>query len=78
MRGDKVDCHWEQYGFTVELHSYGFHATRHGYENDIAQRRRSNHIAFSYGDVVNRGPATAGELRELLEEAKAALDRRGI
>ena len=53
-------------------HAYGFRATRHGYEPDIARRRRSNHIAFSSGDVVDRGPATAGELRELLDEAKTA------
>jgi hypothetical protein len=70
--GDKVDCHWERHGLTVELHSYGFHATRHGYETDITRRRRSNHIAFSYGDVVDRGPATASELRARLDEAMAA------
>ncbi len=72
VSGDKVDRHWEQRGLTIELHSYGFHASRHGFENDITRRRRSNHVPFSYGDVVDRGPATAAELHALLDQAKAA------
>ncbi len=71
VKGDKVDCHWEQHGLTIELHSYRFHASRYAYEQDIARRRRSNHVAYSYGDVVDRGPATVAELRELLARAKA-------
>lgn len=71
VRGDKVDCHWLKYGLTVELHSYRFHATRYAFENDMARRRRSNHIAYSYGDVVDRANATAAELRGLLHEAAA-------
>jgi len=70
--GDKVDCHWPQHGLTVELITYRFHATRHAFERDLARRRRSNHIAYSYGDVVDRGAATTAELRELLERAAAA------
>ena len=69
---NKVDCHWEEHGLTIELQSYGFHGTRYGFENDIARRRRSKHIAFSYGDVVDRGPTTAAEVRQLLDESKAA------
>jgi hypothetical protein len=65
--GDKVDCHWPGLGLTIELLSYGFHASRESFENDITRRRRSNHVAFSYGDVVDRGRTTAVELRELLE-----------
>lgn len=72
VEGDKVDCHWEQYGLTIELHSYGFHETREAFEKDIARRRRSRHFAFSYGDVVDRADATAAELRELLRRAIAA------
>ena len=73
VRGDKVDCHWPDHGgLTVELHSYRFHASRYGFENDITRRRRSRHLAFSYGDVVDRADATAAELRELLDEAAAA------
>ncbi|HEV2774246.1 MAG TPA: type IV toxin-antitoxin system AbiEi family antitoxin domain-containing protein, partial [Solirubrobacteraceae bacterium] len=46
--GDKVDCHWPQHGLTVELLSYRFHASRDGFEKDVARRRRSHHIAFTW------------------------------
>ena len=72
VRGDKVDCHWPQYGLTIELHSYRFHASRQAFETDLARRRRSRHVAFSYGDVVERPRATVAELRELLVNAPAA------
>jgi hypothetical protein len=61
--GDKVDCHWPQHDLTVELLSYRFHATRHAFEADVARRRRSNHLAYTHGDVFDRGAATAAELR---------------
>ena len=61
-RGDKVDCHWPQYDLTVELLSYRFHASRRAFEDDVARRRRSNHIAFTYGDVFERGARTIAEL----------------
>ena len=64
--GDKVDCHWPRHDLTVELLSYRFHATRHAFEADVARRRRSNHLAFTYGDVCDRGGATAAELRRRL------------
>lgn len=64
--GDKVDCHWPPHDLTVELHSYRFHATRRAFEQDTARRRRSHHIAFTYGDVVENGAATIAELRQLL------------
>lgn len=66
LRGDKVDCHWPRHDLTVELHSYRFHATRWGYENDTARRRRSRHLPFTWGDVFERGADTAAELRVLL------------
>jgi hypothetical protein len=66
--GDSVDCHWPALGVTVELLSFGFHATRHAFEEDLARRRRSNHIAFSWGDVFERGAQTIAELRELLQQ----------
>jgi len=72
FRGNKVDCRWEEHGLTIELQSYGFHGTRYGFETDITRRRSSDHVAFSYGDVVDRGRSTAGEIRELLDAAKAA------
>jgi hypothetical protein len=64
--GDKVDCHWLVHGLTVELLSYRFHASRRGFEDDIARRRRSAHLAFTWGDVFERGTQTAAELRPLL------------
>ena len=64
--GDKVDCHWPDVGLTVELMSYRFHGSRQAFEADIARRRRSNHIAFSYGDVFERGDATVKELKPKL------------
>lgn len=69
LDGDKVDCHWPEHGLTVELHSYRFHATRHAFENDIARRRRSSHVPFSWGDVFDRGPRTAVEITQLLGRA---------
>ena len=64
--GDKVDCHWPEHGLTVELLSYRFHATRRAFEADVARRRRSNHLAYTYGDVFDRDAATAAELRRRL------------
>lgn len=61
-RGDKVDCHWPEHDLTIELLSYRFHGTRQAFEADVARRRRSNHVAFTYGDVFERGEQTATEL----------------
>ncbi len=61
-RGDKVDCHWPGHDLTVELLSYTFHASRRAFEDDVARRRRSNHLAFTYGDVFERGRQTIAEL----------------
>jgi hypothetical protein len=66
-RGDKVDCHWPQFDLTIELHSFRHHATRAGFETDLARRRRSNHVAFSYGDVVEHGARTVRELRTAMK-----------
>ena len=65
-RGDKVDCYWPALDLTVELLSYRFHGSRRAFEADVSRRRRSNHLAFTYGDVFERGAATARELRQLL------------
>ncbi len=67
--GDKVDCHWPEHDLTVELLSYRFHASRRAFEQDVARRRRSNHVAYTYGDVFERGDATVAELRERLGAA---------
>jgi hypothetical protein len=68
-RGDKVDCRWPYHDLTVELLSYRFHATRRAFEADVARRRRSNHLAYTYGDVFDRPAATATELRRRLYAA---------
>lgn len=67
--GDTVDCHWPEAGVTVELVSYRFHGTRAAFEADVARRRRSDHLAFSWGDVFERGPQTIAELRAALRAA---------
>ncbi len=66
LAGDKVDCHWPAHGLTVELHSYRFHGSRQAFEADLARRRRSNHVAYSWGDVFERGGATAADVRRRL------------
>ncbi len=70
--GDTVDCHWPAHGLTVELLSYRFHASRGAFEQDVARRRRSRHVAYTYGDVVERGAATAAELRQRLALTRLA------
>jgi hypothetical protein len=37
-------------------------------ETDLARRRRSKHLAFSYGDVFERGARTIRELRTAMEQ----------
>lgn len=64
--GDKVDCRWPDRDLTIELLSYRYHATRHAFEQDIARRRRSNHIAYTWGDIHEHGARTAAEVRRAL------------
>lgn len=64
--GDRVDCYWEQHDLTVELVTFRYHATRYGFEQDAARRRRSHHVAYTYGDVVEHPAATAADVRERL------------
>ena len=66
LHGDKVDCHWPHLGLTVELHSYRFHASRWAFEQAHARRRRSDHLAYTWGDVFEQAEHTAAELRALL------------
>jgi hypothetical protein len=68
--GDKVDCHWPHLDLTVELLSFRYHATRHAFEVDIARRRRSSHVAYTYGDIFQRGHATIADLRPRLEQRR--------
>ena len=69
--GDKVDCHWPQFGLTIELVSYRYHATRQAFETDVARRRRSAHVAYTYGDVFERAAATLADLRPRLRPPAA-------
>lgn len=69
--GDKVDCYWPDLDLTIELLSFGYHATRYAWEEDIARRRRSNHIAYTWGDVTERAAQTVAEVAALLR-ARAA------
>lgn len=70
--GDKVDCYWPDLDLTIELLSYGYHATRYAWEEDIARRRRSQHIAYTWGDVTERPAQTASEVAALLRARAAA------
>lgn len=69
--GDTVDCHWPSLGLTIELLSYGFHESRWAFEDDTARRRRSGHLAFTWGDVFEREAQTVAELRPLLAPGRA-------
>ncbi|HEX4344086.1 MAG TPA: type IV toxin-antitoxin system AbiEi family antitoxin domain-containing protein [Solirubrobacteraceae bacterium] len=69
--GDKVDCHWPQLDLTIELHSFRYHATRAAFETDLARRRRSRHLAFSYGDVFERPADTIAEILRAMRAAAA-------
>jgi hypothetical protein len=71
LKGDKVDCHWPGLDVTVELQSWRYHGSRQAFEQDLARRRRSNHLAFSYGDVFERPEQTVAELEPLLRPASA-------
>lgn len=75
---DKVDCRWPHLDLTVELVTYRYHATRQGFESDVARRRRSNHLAYTYGDVTERAAATAADLRPLLASASTAPPPAGV
>ena len=74
QHGDKVDCHWPSHDVTVELITYRYHATRQAFERDVARRRRSRHIAYTWGDVTERAADTIADLRPHLERGGA---RRG-
>jgi len=68
--GDKVDCHWPEQDLVVELVGYRFHGSRRAFEDDVARRRRSHHVAFTYGDVFERAAATAAELAQALSRGR--------
>ncbi len=55
----------------MELLSYRFHASRRAFEADVARRRRSKHLAFTWGDVFERGAQTIAELSWAIYAAAA-------
>lgn len=57
-----MDCHWPAVGLTIELMSFRYHGSRAAFERDVARRRRSNHVAYCYGDVFERGAATCADV----------------
>ena len=61
---DKVDCHWPDRALTVELLSYRYHNTRQAFEQDVARRRRSDHVAYTWGDVFQRATQTAADVAQ--------------
>lgn len=48
-----------------------YHATRQAFESDVARRRRSNHIAYTDGDVFDRDAETIADLRPRLHRRSA-------
>ena len=66
LDADTVDCHWPGRGLTIELVSNRNHATRHANEADVARRRGSDHLAYTYGDVFERPARTVAELAPAL------------
>ena len=69
--GRYVDCRWPDQRLTVELDSYGYHATRHAWERDL-DRERSAHARgdefrrYSWRDVVEEPDPMLADLRALL------------
>jgi L-fucose isomerase-like protein len=51
------------------LLSYRFHATRAAFEQDVARRRCSNHVAYTYGDVFERPAQTVADVARRLSRA---------
>ena len=68
----RVDCHWPEYGLTVELVSYLFHNTRWSWEQDHERRREARargegHLQYTWRDVVEVPGPTVAELRTLID-----------
>ena len=74
----RVDCHWPEYGITVELDSYTYHGSRHAWEQDRRRERDAyrggvkHHRRYTYNDVFEDSTAMLAELRSLLAQPLAA------
>ena len=69
--GRRVDCRWPGQRLTVELDSYGFHNSRHSWEQDHRREReayaRGDQLRrYTWGDVFEQPAAMLGELRAVL------------
>ena len=69
--GRRVDCRWTERRLTVELDSYGFHNSRHSWEQDHRREReayaRGDHFRrYTWGNVFEQPGPMLTELLELL------------
>jgi very-short-patch-repair endonuclease len=72
--GRRVDCRWPQLRLTVELDSYGFHNSRHAWEQDHRRERE----AYARGDQFRRytWADVFDDPTQMLAELRALLGRR--
>lgn len=71
----RVDCRYHDPPLTIELDSYGFHASRHAWEQDRRREREAyargdEHRRYTYGDVFEDPALMLSELRSLLARRK--------
>ena len=69
--GRRVDCRWPDRRLTVELDSYGYHSSRHSWEQDRRREREAYARGdafrrYTYGDVFEHPKQMLRELRALL------------
>lgn len=69
----RVDCHWPEYGLTVELNSYRFHSSRRSWEDDYQREREARgrdeeFRRFTYHDVFVDQSYMLRELTKLLRQ----------
>jgi Transcriptional regulator, AbiEi antitoxin len=69
--GRRVDCRWPERRLTVERDGYGFHNSRHAWEQDRrrereARARGDGFRRYTYGDVFEDPEPMLSELRTLL------------
>jgi hypothetical protein len=75
--GRRVDCRWPHYRLTVELDSYRYHGSRHGWEHDRRREREAyargdEFRRYTYGDVLEHPRLMLRELRDLLSRRRPA------
>jgi hypothetical protein len=69
--GRYVDCRWPKHRLTVELDSYGFHNSRHSWEQDRHREREAyargdQFRRYTYNDVFEDPTLMLAELHHLL------------